>query len=250
MSYTVYNLKQFYASRAGRLVRRLLASHIHDIWPDVTGQSLMGYGYAVPYLKRYQEEAERVCAVMPVQGGVHQWPAAEGNQVCLSSDTELPFATESLDRILVVHGLEFSEAPGTLLHEFWRVLKSNGRLLIVAPNRLGLWARIDRTPFGHGTPYTSGQIHHYLQQNLFVTERKSRALFMPPFRSFLVLRSAYVFEGFGKYIFPGLAGVHLLEASKQIYAGAVKARRESLKGRRIMLGNPVPTRTALERRLS
>lgn len=241
MSYSVYDLKQFYSRRAGRLVRRLVSSHISEFWPDISDLSVMGYGYAAPYLRPLRENAERVCAVMPASQGVHFWPDDAKGLVSLSAETDLPFATESLDRILVVHGLEYAETPGTLIHEFWRVLKSNGRLLMVVPSRLGLWARVDWTPFGHGTPYSLSQINGYLQDNLFITERKGRALFMPPFKSFLVLRTAYTMESFGRFIFPGLAGVHLIEASKQIYGGMPKGKPEKVKGRRIIVGNPVPT---------
>ncbi len=241
MTYTVYDLKQFYGSRGGRLVRRLVSGHVREFWPDLKGQRVMGYGYAVPYLKSFQDEAERVCAAMPAGGGVHFWPEGEKGRVCLIKEGELPFATESIDRLLVVHGLEYAESPEPLFHEFWRVLKSNGRLMLIVPNRLGMWARVDWTPFGHGSPYTMGQINNYLQKNHFILERKGRALFMPPFRSFLVMRSAYTIESFGKFIFPGLAGVHLIEASKQIYAAIPKGKAERVKGRRILMPNPLPT---------
>ena len=42
--------------------------------------------------------------------------------------------------------LEWSEKPRDLLRELWRVLAPNGRLLLVVPNRRGLWARVDTTP--------------------------------------------------------------------------------------------------------
>lgn len=241
MSYSVYDLKQFYSRRAGRLVRRLLSTHIHEFWPDIKDQSVLGYGYAVPYLRRMKEESGRVFAVMPVPGGVHFWPEEGQGLVTVSSETELPFGTESLDRILVIHGLEHAEAPEALIHEFWRVLKSNGRLLMIVPNRLGMWSRVDWTPFGHGRPYSFSQINNYLHDNLFVIERKSRALFMPPFRSFLVLRTAYTLESFGKFIFPGLAGVHIIEASKQIYGSLPKGKAEKVRGRRVFIGDAVPT---------
>lgn len=241
MSYAVYDLKEFYSRRAGRLVRRLLSGHISEFWPDVKDQRVVGYGYPMPYLRPMQEQAERVCAVLPARNGGYFWPEGQKGLVCMSEEAELPFETESIDRLLVVHGLEYAESPEQLFHEFWRVLKSNGRLLLIVPNRLGMWARVDRTPFGHGTPYTLGQIHNYLQKSLFVMENKTRGLYMPPFRSFLVLRSVYTFEGFGKFIFPGLAGVHLIEASKQIYGGVPKTERGKGKGRRIIVGAPVPT---------
>ncbi|MCB9991678.1 MAG: methyltransferase domain-containing protein [Rhodospirillales bacterium] len=241
MSTSVYDLKQFYSRRAGRLVRRLVSSHINDLWPGLDGQRVLGYGYATPYLRPIQEQAERVFAAMPAQNGVHFWPEGQKGLVCLTAENELPFETESIDRILVVHGLEFAESPETMFNEFWRVLKGNGRLLLVVPSRLGMWARVDRTPFGHGTPYTLGQINGYLQRSLFTMEQKERALFMPPFRSFLVLRTAYTFESFGRFIFPGLAGLHLIEASKQIYAASPKGKAEKVRGRKIIVGEAVPT---------
>jgi len=125
----------------------------------------------------------------------------------------------------MLHALEYEQAPEHCLQELWRILKSNGKLLIVVPNRLGLWARVDWTPFGHGRPYSVSQISHYLKDSGFVHETTHRALFMPPFRSFPVLRAIYALENIGKYVFPGLAGVCLVEAGKQVYAGIHEAKR-------------------------
>ncbi len=237
---SVYDLKAFYGSRSGRLMRRLLSRHIRAIWPDVKGLRLMGYGYAVPYLRGMMEGTERTFALMPPGSGVHYWPEGENGLVGLASEMELPIETESVDRILLVHGLEQSQAPQVLMQELWRVLKSNGRILMVVPNRLGLWARADWTPFGHGAPWTARQIVHCLEDNLFVHERTDSALYMPPFRSFYVMRTAYIFENIGRFAFPGFAGVHLVEASKQVYAGTGRARTARIPGRRILISNPLP----------
>lgn len=241
MSYSAYELKDFYSRRAGRLVRRLISSHIHEFWQNPEDLNILGYGYTVPYLRTLKESSANVFALMPAGKGVHYWPESDKGLVSYAAEGELPFATESLDRILLIHGLEYADAPEILLREFWRVLKSNGRLLMIVPNRLGFWARADRTPFGHGTPYSFSQINEYLQKNMFIVERKQRALYMPPFRSFLVLRTAYIMESFGKFIFPGLAGVHLIEASKQIYSVSPKGKLERVKGRRILVGDALPT---------
>jgi len=77
MSQDVYDLKKFYNGRGGRLVRRFLSHHIQEIWPDIHGLRIMGYGYAVPYLRSYIEDAERVFNVMPVSLGVHYWPEGQ-----------------------------------------------------------------------------------------------------------------------------------------------------------------------------
>ena len=128
-----------------------------------------------------------------------------------------------------------------MLAEAWRVLKSNGRLLLVVPNRIGLWARAEWTPFGHGRPYTSRQIGQYLRDAAFVHERTQQALFMPPFKSFLVLRGAYAFEAFGRALSPALAGVYMVEASKQVYAGVGRTKKAQA-GQRIVTFGAVPAR--------
>ncbi len=238
---SAHDLKTFYASKSGRLVRRLLLNRIREIWPDLKGQRLMGCGYAVPYLWGLREGTERTFAIMPAQSSAHVWPDNEKNLVVLSAEGEMPIETESVDRILLIHGMDRALAPDVMLQELWRVLKSNGRMLMIVPNRLGLWARADWTPFGHGAPYTAGQINHHLQDNLFVHERTERALFMPPFRSLLMMRTSYALEGLGQRLLPSCAGVHIVEAKKQIYAGAGRARTANVPGRRILVGVPAAT---------
>ncbi|MBU0858467.1 MAG: class I SAM-dependent methyltransferase, partial [Alphaproteobacteria bacterium] len=216
------------------LLRRIMA-----FWPDVKGLRVMGCGYATPYMKALRAGGtERVFAIMQAGQGVHGWPDDGANLVALTDEAELPLETESVDRILLIHGLEHAEFPDALMRELWRILKSNGRILLIVPNRLGLWARADWTPFGHGRPWSMGQIHHFLEDNMFIHERTDRALFMPPFRSFLMLRSAYLIESIGRRVFPGLAGVYIVEAGKQIYAARGKAARNPRRARRILVPEP------------
>jgi SAM-dependent methyltransferase len=239
MSYSVYDMKSFYQARAGRLVRRMLTDHVRQFWPDSKGLNVMGFGYATPLLPMFESGAARVTALMPKTIGVHPWPEGMPGRVALTADAEWPLETESVDRILMLHALEHAENPEAVMQEAWRILKSNGRLLMIVPHRVGLWARADWTPFGHGTPFTAGQIRNLLQASLFVQERSGGALFTPPFRSFMALRSAYQFEAFGRYLFPGLAGVHIVEASKQLYAGTLVHAGRAARTKRIMLaGQP------------
>ncbi len=220
---TVYDLKAFYNSKVGRIVRRILQRRIRMIWPDVAGLRVAGFGYATPYLRSFVDDgAERVISVMPAAQGAHSWPQDHGekNCVCLCEESEIPLESNSVDRIIMVHSLEFSELLRPNLEEVWRVLKSSGRLLIVVPNRAGLWARADWSPFGQGTPYSAGQIIHNLHNNGFVHEQTDEALFIPAFNSSLFLKFAGFFEDIGKTFLPIVAGVHLVEASKQIYANA------------------------------
>ena len=109
-----------------------------------------------------------------------RWPLGARNLSCTAEEDALPFADLTFDRILLVHGLEIAENARHLLREIWRVLKDDGRLLVVAPNRRGLWAYVEATPFGHGQPYSPGQVGRLLAASLFRVERRDTALYLPP----------------------------------------------------------------------
>ena len=100
---------------------------------------------------------------------------------------------------------------------------------VVAPNRSGLWAYLEWTPFGHGQPYSFGQLGRLLVGALFRVERRDTALYLPPSTRRLILRSGPLLERSGRRLAPGLAGVTITEAVKDVYAAmplrAVPRRR-------------------------
>ncbi len=226
----VIDLQTFYRSRQGQLVRRLIGRQIRELWPDLTGARLLGLGYAVPFLAPLAETAERVCVVMAPSQGVSRWPQNGPNQVVLAAEEELPLADCSVDRVLIVHALECTEQSKHLLREIWRVLAEGGQALIVVPNRRGLWSLSESTPFGHGRPFSSDQLEDALRNNLFVPRQSATALFVPPSRSRLWLRTALAWERVGLRWARHFAGVLLMLAEKQIYAAplepAVARRRK------------------------
>jgi SAM-dependent methyltransferase len=226
----VVDLRDFYATSLGQVAIRMIRRRIRLIWPDLAGMRLLGMGYAVPYLRPFREEAERVVAVMPSLQGVLPWPPDGANLVALAEESELPFDDSSMDRVLLIHGLESSEEVRALLKEAWRVLTGAGRILIVVPNRRGIWARLDRTPFGSGRPYTMSQLSQLLRDELFTPVGSDAALFIPPAKGRMIIRSAPAWERIGKRWFPTFAGVLLVEATKQIYAkpAAIRAPRRRL----------------------
>ena len=137
-------------------------------------------GYAAPYLRLWREQAARCIALTPAQIGAARWPVGAPNLSCTAEEDALPFPDLTFDRILLVHGLEAAENARRLLREVWRVLKDDGRLLVVAPNRRGMWAYVESTPFGQGQPYSPGQIGRLLADSLFRVERRDTALYLPP----------------------------------------------------------------------
>ncbi len=204
---------QFYATAQGATVLRLVRERLAALWPDLGGQSVLGLGHAGPYLPLWQSTACRCIAATP--GAV---PGSEPSSACAVEEDALPFADLSLDRVLLVHALENADNARRLLREVWRVLKDDGRLLVVAPNRVGLWAQSERTPFGQGQPYSPGQVGRLLAASLFSVERRESAVYLPPLRHPLLLRSAGLFERVGRQLAPRFAGLTLAEAVKDTYA--------------------------------
>jgi SAM-dependent methyltransferase len=219
----------FYTSARGAVTARLLRERLGALWPRLDGESILGIGHTAPYLRLWRDHARRCIALTPAQMGTARWPAAAPGLSCSAEEDALPFAENSFDRILLVHGLESAESARRMLREVWRVLKDDGRLLIVAPNRTGMWAYWESTPFGHGHPYSVRQLHALLAAGLFRAERQDAALWLPPTRMRLVLRAAPLIERAGRRMAPALAGVTIVEAVKDVYAAmpvrAVMRRR-------------------------
>ena len=229
MNADIVDQREFYASRLGQVACRMIRRRIRLVWSDIKGTRVLGLGYATPYLRPFLSDAERVLAMMPAAQGVLPWPAEGSNRVALVEESELPLADYSIDRVLLVHSIEFSEELRPLLKEVWRVLAAGGRLLAIVPNRRGIWARTDRTPFGQGHPYTPSQLSRLLREEGFTPERNAAALFVPPTGSRLILRSAPALERLGERWFTTFAGVAMVEASKQIYAATPQPRRQRVR---------------------
>ncbi|SMO63657.1 class I SAM-dependent methyltransferase [Paracoccus laeviglucosivorans] len=222
MHHDVIELRKFYYTRAlGRVVQRVLRDRLTQLWPadQSAGMTMAGYGFAAPLLRPYLGRARRVISLMPGPQGVMAWPATLPNCSVLCDETAWPLDTGSVDRLVMLHALEVAEHPGALLSEAWRVLGPGGRMLIMTPNRAGLWARSDATPFGFGRSYTTGQLEAQARSARFVTERSGAALYIPPSDRRFWLKSAQMWERAGLRISQVLvAGVVITEFSKQVQA--------------------------------
>lgn len=217
MSLDVVDLRTFYTGPLGAVARRLLGRAIRARWSNVSSLAVLGVGYATPYLDLFSGEAERVIAVMPAAQGVVNWPSRGLSAAALCDLDMMPLADASVDRVLLVHALEIGESPREILSEMWRILTPGGRLILVAPNRRGLWARMDTTPFGYGQPFSRGQLTTVLREALFSPVNWTEALYVPPIPRRTFLRSAATWERFGATLALPFAGVHIIEATKTLY---------------------------------
>lgn len=247
MHLDVLDLRNFYyRTQLGRVAQRAIRDRLVEFWPQATGMTVAGFGFAVPLLRPYLTDARRVIGLMPGPQGVMPWPAGLPNVSTLCEETQWPLSTGIVDRLVMMHGLETSEHPSAVLDESFRVLGPGGRALFVVPNRSGLWSRRDGTPFGYGRPYSLAQLEAQLRRHSFTPERAVAALFAPPSGHRFWLKTADFWERSGRRFMPWLAGgVLLVEVSKQSYAprkpglGAVVRRPlEVLEGVRQPVATP------------
>ncbi|QQA42074.1 class I SAM-dependent methyltransferase [Pelagovum pacificum] len=245
MHLDVTDLRAFYYRRAlGRAVQRVLRDELLRLWPEAKGQTVAGYGFAVPLLRPYLAQARRVIGLMPGPQGVMHWPAGMPNVSVLCEETLWPIDNGRVDKLVMLHGLETSERQTAVLTEAWRVLGPGGRAVFIVPNRAGMWSRSDRTPFGHGRPYSVSQLEALLERHRFQVEESFSSLFQPPSERRGWRRMASWIEGTGRHIPVFKAGgVLMVEVTKQVANPMRPGLPESVKRPLKVLegiGSPVP----------
>ncbi len=251
MAVDIEALSAFYKTPRGETAQRLVLARVRLAWPNVSGLRVLGYGFAAPYLFPFHGDAERTVSAVPVseaspgEAAEHAacWLPSARNASVLTEETALPFPDAMFDRILVVHALETCEAQRPFMREIWRVLAPEGRVIMVVPNRTSLWAQFETTPFATGRPYTRVQLARLLEQSMFSAEAWDAALMLPPFLSGGKKRQrpgTPGWERLGHRLWPGLAGVHIVEATKSLYAVMPSNPQSGLR-RRVLAGAERPS---------
>jgi SAM-dependent methyltransferase len=239
----VVDFREFYASKRGMTVASLLKRQLAGLTQPKSGETIMGLGYATPYLDGLSADVVSLAFMLARQGVIH-WPLGANNRSALVDELDLPLLESMVDVALVVHGLEHAETPLEMLQEVWRVLAPQGRIILVVPNRRGLWAASESTPFGHGQPFSAGQISRLLVDAKFTVTQWRSALYLPPFRNETVMKAAAGFDAVGVKALNRFAGVTIVEAMKQVYAfsSGKRARRLVPRFRPVLLPAPQPSR--------
>lgn len=220
MHLDVSELRDFYyGTHLGAMAQRRLQGAARELWPRVSGLNVAGYGFAAPFLRPFRGEAARVLCMMPAGQGAMHWPREGPNAAVLVEAATWPVQTGFIDRLLLAHGLETADQPNRVLEECWRALAPEGRMLIIAPNRSGIWARRDGTPFGFGRPYSFAQLDAQLADHGFSIERHGAALYFPPSQRRFWLNAAGLIERAGRRLdAQRIAGALIVEAVKRVAA--------------------------------
>lgn len=233
----IVNLRQFYSSPLGHRVKRRLRTMLREHWPENAGLHVVGVGYANQVLPLPGKDANaRVLSLMPLAQGAIYWPVESANHSVLGDDMRPPFAPGSLHRVAMLHAFEHADAPEELLKIWWQLLVPGGRLVVMLPNRHGLWTRFGQTPLRTGDAYTLASIKQLLGDAGYTLRDVRSALFFPPSTHPFWVSVANLLEILGAAMFPRMGGLYFIEAEKQIYAGI----REPLAQKVVAALTPAP----------
>jgi len=146
-------------------------------------------------------------------------------QVAVALDfAELPFASQSLDLVVLPHVLEFAAEPHQVLREVERVLIPEGQVIICGFNPASMWGlrqgmgRITSSDYlpAAGEFISMPRMKDWLKLlNLGVT-RSHFGCYAPPFRTAQWLGRFAFAEGAGRRWWPYFGAVYIVHAIKRV----------------------------------
>lgn len=233
MRQSVLHLEKFYASRLGRLTNIMVMRRLQNLWPELPGRNILGLGYTHPFMQPYISQAKSAALAMPAAQGAVVMRSERGVISTLVHDDQLPFADASFDNVFIAHAIEEAVDVSRLLKEVWRVTMPEGRIVMIAAHRKGLWAQFDKTPFGYGRPFSRSQLRRALEEAGFVSSLGAGVLYAPPFNIFARPKLSLATERLGETIWPSLSGLIMVEAVKRLYAEQDRGAAERVKRAKI-----------------
>ncbi len=190
----------------------------------------------------------------------HRWLCGNGAEMPDDADSRavvalhcdfdaLPFASQSLDLVVLPHSLELARDPHLTLREVERVLVPEGRVVIVGFNPASLWGlrqRLGRLTRGIGIHRKRAlflpsegefigyrRLRDWLRLLSFEVEAGRFGCYRPPARSERWLSRFEWTEGFGERWLPVFGAVYSLTAVKRVrgmrLVGLVREQRVKAK---------------------
>jgi SAM-dependent methyltransferase len=157
-------------------------------------------------------------------GSARQWLVDVDNVggLDVSGDCqELPFASDSMDAVVLVHQLEFTEAPHDVLREVTRVVAPEGWLINLGFNPYSFWgvrrllARRTETPW-QGRYYSRARVEDWLGVLGLAIWHRDGLMLRPPLRPGRLLERLEPLERWGRHYGRWLGGVHATVARKHV----------------------------------
>ena len=146
--------------------------------------------------------------------------SSTGSPCAVADMHQLPIESDSVDAVLLPHTLDYSDRPHAILREVDRVLRRDGRLIILGFKPGGLWGLRRLIP-GAGIPpgaehlISDRRLKDWLQLLDMRIERTSRYFFRWPLPGNKACASNQ-WEHRGQAWWPGLSACYMLSAQKRV----------------------------------
>lgn len=217
----IKDIKSFYSTPLGELVH-LYVQDVINSFLNVEQNTILTLGFPIPYLKEKWFKTNQFLIFMPASLGGMTWPTPEKSRTAVVNELSLPLPNQSVDLLLVIHSLEFTSNPKAFMKEVDRILKIDGKVLLIVPNKRGVWGHLENTPFGYGQSFSMQQMTRLLSDQNFKTVKQERFLYFPPSQSLYTQSFFAPMEMIGSYLAPNLSGLNAILAEKRAYAPITK----------------------------
>src|SRR5512134_793570 len=203
-------LQEWFQTPLGQYLLEKERAYLDDVTPDIFGFHAIQLG--VPGVDLLREN--RITHKLRV--------AHLGEPDLYAKCDELPFATQSIDLVLLPHVLEFAEAPHEVLREVDRVMMPEGRLVIVGFNPWSLWGLRSALGFSrHQLPWNGRflsllRVKDWLALLGFDVSAGRLIGYAPPFDSDKLRRRFGFMEPAGDRWWAVGGAVYMLQAIKRV----------------------------------
>lgn len=138
--------------------------------------------------------------------------------------TELPFATQSLDLVVLPHVLEFAAEPHRVLREVERVLIAEGQVIICGFNPASLWGvrqSVGRMSGAHFLPQNAEfisllRLKDWLKLLNMEVNRGHFGCYAPPYTNSQWLHRFAFMEKAGNRWWPYFGAIYIVQAIKRV----------------------------------
>jgi SAM-dependent methyltransferase len=227
---SIASLAAFLASPPGRYILNWEQTHFDALVADIFGYHALQLGLPEIDALRENRMPLRICASdrfasAPALDISPSGVVPAGPRVAAINDfAELPFASQSIDLVVMPHNLEFAPEPHQVLREVDRILVPEGQLIITGFNPASLWGarhasvRLGATPFlpEAGQLITLSRIKDWLKLLSFEPSRGRFGCYLPWARSERWLGRWSFMERAGDRWWPVFGSVYFLAAVKRV----------------------------------
>ncbi|MES2770882.1 MAG: class I SAM-dependent methyltransferase [Pseudomonadota bacterium] len=212
-------------SPQGRYIMDWEQQKIDALVSDIFGYNALQIGMAQKNLLRQSRiPLQKKVAERALSEAEHKNPTASQFGVDIHSDLrQLPFATQSIDLVVLPHVLEFHEDPHQILREVARILIPGGQLIIAGFNPLSLWGLRQhipstRTQFPwHGHYFSVARLKDWLKLLGCELERGHFGRYAPPCSEAKWFSRLNFMEAAGDRWWSFAGSVYLLRAIKRVH---------------------------------